>query len=265
MNKELIGKQVDDCHVQNCANYQNLGFINTYLSDFKRLCYGKVEAVVSRGNVIRVKLNNGLNLILAPEYGGNILFYEKGNVIPKKYHLLLSFTDETALTVTLTSMGIIQALTNEELQHSYVYRRDFSATTYPLEDDFTFERFSRELTGKGINIKTALVGKDAVVVGLGNTAFQDILYHAQIHPKRKASELDRTEQHALFDSIRYVVEQRIKFGGKNQFVDFYGKRGGYVAYMGSNMKGRVCIACGTGVEKLSLGGGQVYLCPKCQK
>jgi formamidopyrimidine-DNA glycosylase len=35
--------------------------------------------------------------------------------------------------------------------------------------------------------------------------------------------------------------------------------------MGPNMKGKVCPACGTPVEKISHGGGHVYLCPKCQR
>jgi formamidopyrimidine-DNA glycosylase len=101
-------------------------------------------------------------------------------------------------------------------------------------------------------------------VGLGNAAFQDILYRAGIHPKHKASDLNRAQQQALFDAIRFVVEQRVKLGGKVQFVDFYGRQGSNVAAMGPNMKGKICSTCGSDIEKLSLGGGQVYLCPKCQ-
>ncbi len=265
MNQELSGKQVAACNLQNLGNYQNLGFVNMYLSDFDRLIGGKIQSVVSRGNTIRVKLDNNSNLLLAPEYGGIVIFHPKGSALPKKFHLKLGFTDEAALTVTLTGMGIIKSLTDEELQESYVYKRDFSATASPLEDDFTFGRFSTELAGRGVNLKTLLVGKDALVVGLGNAAFQDILYHADIHPKRKGSDLNQAEQRALFDAIRFVVEQRIKLGGKTQFFDFYGKQGAYVPAMGPNMKGKICTACGSGVEKLSLSGGQVFLCPKCQK
>ena len=162
-------------------------------------------------------------------------------------------------------MGIIQALTDEELPHSYVYRRDFSATASPVEEGFTFERFSKEIAGRNVNLKTVLVGKDAAVVGLGNAAFQDIIYRAHLHPKRKASELNAAEQQALFEAIQYVVKQRINFGGKNQFVDFYGKQGSYTPAMGPNMKGKICTECGADVAKLSFGGGQIYLCPECQK
>jgi formamidopyrimidine-DNA glycosylase len=162
-------------------------------------------------------------------------------------------------------MGMIKAHTDEELQQSYLYKRDFSVVASPLEDNFTFDRFSNELTDRSVNLKTTIVGKDAVVVGLGNAAFQDILYYARIHPKRKSSELNPKERRALFNAIKYVVQQRIDLGGKNQFVDLYGKQGNYVPAMGPNMRNKNCTTCGTAIEKMSLGGGQVYFCANCQK
>jgi formamidopyrimidine-DNA glycosylase len=265
MNSELEGKEVAECTLQNCTNYQRLGFVNTYLSDFNRLHTRKIEGASSRGNTIRVKFDGDMNLLLAPEYGGIILYHPEVSAVPKKYTLKLAFTDESALSATLTGMGLIKALTDQELQDSYVYRRDFSATASPLEPDFTFERFSADLNRKNINLKTALVGKDAAIVGLGNAAFQDIIYRAGLHPRRKTQELSLAEQKALYEAVKTVVEDRIESGGKEQFVDFYGKHGGYIPAMGPNMKGQSCKKCGQGTVKISFGGGQVYLCPVCQK
>ncbi len=266
MSSELTGKEVSGCTLKDCVKFQNLGFINMYSSDFNKLCGGKIQSVVSRGNVIRVKYDNGMNLILAPEYGGKILYHAKESDAPSKFHLKVCFKDGTALTVTLTGMGVIQALADEELERSYVYRRDFSPTTSPMDDkEFTFERFSKELADRNVNVKVALVGKAAIVVGLGNSAFQDILYCAGIHPKRKAADLNENEKHALYDAIKSLIQQRIKLGGKNQFIDLYGKQGCYTPAMGPNMKDKTCTACGTQVEKLSFAGGQTYLCPKCQR
>lgn len=265
MNTELIGRTVAFCEPKNLGNYQKLGFINTYLSDFDRLLNHKIESVVSRGNTIRVKLDDRQNLLLAPEYGGVILFHPKGAVVPKKYHLKLVFNDESALTVTLTGMGMIKSHTDDELSYSYLYIRDFSAIASPVENNFNYTRFQAEIAAKNVNLKTALVGKDAVIVGLGNAAFQDIIYRAHLHPKRKGSELSGDEQKALFDAISFVVNERIKAGGKEKFVDFYGKHGTYVPAMGPNMKGTICPTCGVEIQKIAFGGGQVYLCQKCQK
>ena len=266
MSKNLLRKQIRSFQLQDYQKLQRIGFVNKDIRAFDRLVNRRIESVMSRGNVIRVKLDLGMNLVLAPEYGGRILYHTSGSTAPKKFHLKLDFTDNTSLTVALTGMGVIHALQDDELEQSYVYKRDFSEVASPADEKgFTFERFSKQLAEKNVNIKSVLVGKEAVIVGLSNSAFQDILYRARIHPKRKASDLNEHERHALFDAVRLMIRERIRLGGKDQFLDLYGKQGGYTPAMGPNMKGKTCPVCGTPIEKLSLGGGQVYFCPKCQK
>ena len=265
MNKELRGKRVDSCLLQNYERLQKIGMVNKDLASFNQLVDGKIESVISRGNVIHVKLDNGMNLVLGPEYGGEIFFHKDEKNIPKKFHLKVNFSDGTALTVRLTSMGIIKALKDDELESSYVFKRDFNSERLsPIDEEFTVERFSRLLADNNRVLKAVLVGKDALVVGLSNSAFQDIIYRAKLHPKRKASELKAEEKLGLYDAIRLVLNERIRLNGKDQFFDLYGNRGGYTPAMGPNMKQQACPECGTPIEKLSHGGGHVYLCPKCQ-
>lgn len=265
MGEKILGKQIKSFQLRDYQKLQKLGFVNKDVKAFDLLANRKIESVTSRGNVIRVKLDRSLNLILAPEYGGRVLFHANGSVVPKKFHLKLDFNDGTFLTVALTGMGVIQALRDDELKGSYVYRRDFSDVASPLDEaEFTFERFSKQLSEKNVNVKSVLVGKDAVLVGLSNSAFQDILYRAKIHPKRKASELSEDKRRSLYDAIQLVIRERIRLGGKDQFLDLYAKQGRYTPAMGPNMNGKKCGVCGSSIEKLSLGGGQVYFCPKCQ-
>jgi hypothetical protein len=82
MNKELRGKQVLTCDLRNCERLQRVGFVNKDLSDFAQITGGTIEFVVSRGNVMRIKLNSGMNLLLAPEYGGSILFHARNSIVP---------------------------------------------------------------------------------------------------------------------------------------------------------------------------------------
>lgn len=251
--------------LQDYERLQRIGFVNKDIKAFDRLVGKRIESIASRGNVIRVKFDLGMNLILAPEYGGTILYHASESTVPKKFHLKLDFSGNTALTVALSGMGVIQALKDDELEGSYVYRRDFSDVASPLdENEFTLKRFSKQLAEKKVNVKSVLVGKEAVIVGLSNSAFQDILYRAKIHPKRKASDLNESERRNLYDAVRLVIRDRIRLGGKDQFKDLNGKQGRYTPAMGPDMNGKTCPTCGTPVEKLSLGGGQVYYCPKCQ-
>jgi formamidopyrimidine-DNA glycosylase len=265
MSHQLIGKQVKSFLVKDCERLQRIGMMDKDLKSFNQLVNAKIETVASRGNVIRVKFDNGANLILGPEYGGEI-FYSKDAANVPRFHLRVDFSDGTVLTVRLTSMGVIQVLKDNELERSYVYRRDFDSTKFsPADEDFTLEQFSKRMTDQNKMLKSVLVGKDAILVGVSNSTFQDILYRAKIHPKRRASELDKKEMWRLYDAIKLVLNERIRLEGKDNFRDLYGKQGGYSPAMGPNMKKQTCPECGTPVQQLSLGGGQVYLCPNCQK
>lgn len=265
MNKELVGKVVQTYELQNCQNLQKLGCVNRDTSAFDALVGGKISAIVSRGNVIVVKLSNGWVLVMAPEYGGIIQFHANQTALPK-FHLKLGFQDDSALTVSLTGIGCIQATAEADLEYNYLCRRDFSEILSPLDaEKFTLENFLQKLSKKKQNIKAALVGKTAVVVGLSNSAFQDVIYRTKIHPKRNTSSLSTQEKTVLYKAINDLVQERIQKGGKNQFIDLYGKQGAYVPLMGPNMKDQTCPVCNGLIEKISHGGGQVYLCPTCQK
>jgi formamidopyrimidine-DNA glycosylase len=265
MNKELIGKSIKAYHLQDCEKLQKIGFMNRDAKAFDQLVNGKVESISSRGNAILVKLSNGTNLLLNPEYGGEVFYHKNDTTISRKFHLKIDFSDRTALTVRLTSMGGIYALKNDDLKHSYISKRDFNPEILsPLDKEFTFEHFSGLLAGINRALKSVLVGKDAVLVGLSNSAFQDIIYRAKLHPKRKASELNMNEKRSLYDAVKHVLRERIRLKGKDQFLDLYGNKGGYTPAMGPNMKQKNCPTCGTPIEKLSIGGGDVFFCPKCQ-
>jgi formamidopyrimidine-DNA glycosylase len=263
MDEALKGKKVRSYALKDYEKMQRIGFINRDLGDFDGLVGRTVENVTSRGNTVMVKMDGGMNLLIAPEYGGVVLYHACGKDAPK-FHLRLDFTDGSLLTVRMTSMGIIHAVRDDALGDDYMYKRDFSGKPSPGSPELTPERFTELLT-RGSQLKPLLVGKDAVVVGLGNSAFQDILYRASINPRRKASELNMDEVRALHGAIHGLVEDRMRLGGKDEFIDLYGKRGRYAPMMGTNMKDRSCPRCGTKIEKMPLGGGHVYYCPKCQK
>jgi formamidopyrimidine-DNA glycosylase len=264
MNQNLKGKQVKSYMLKDYERLQRIGMMDKDLGTFEQLVGAKIEEITSRGNVIRLKFDK-INLILGPEYGGEIFYSKDANDVPR-FHLKVDFADGSALTVRLTSMGVIKVLPDNDLENSYVYKRDFDQNKLsPLDEEFTFEQFSKRMADQNRMLKAVLVGKDAVLVGISNSTFQDILYRAKIHPKRRASELTDEEMQRLYDAIVFVLKERLRLNGKDKFSDLNQRPGEYVAAMGPNMKEKSCPICGTKIEKLSMGGGQVYLCPSCQK
>jgi formamidopyrimidine-DNA glycosylase len=265
LNQQVLGKQVKSCGTQESKGLQRIGMLEPDLTIFDQLVDAKINEIMSRGNVIVIKFDNNLDLVIGLEYGGE-LFYFQNAKDASSFHVKLVFTDDTALTVRLTRMGVIQLLDEDSLNMSYVYKRDFDLTKMSAtHKDFTLERFSSVFSEKNKMLKAVLVGKDAIIVGISNSTFQDILYRAKLHPKRKASQLSSEETKRLYGSIKFVITERIRLNGKQDFKDMNQKNGGYMPAMGPHMKEQYCPECGTIIQKLSHGGGHVYLCPSCQK
>jgi formamidopyrimidine-DNA glycosylase len=269
MRQELVGKTVAGFALGDTRRLQEIGFMNRDADDYRQLVSAVVESVVSRGNTVLLKLDNGSNLVISPEYGGDIFYWEMEGPSPEKYHLRLDFEDSSFLTIRITSMGGTTATCDAGLTHHYLVARDFNPETLdpldPIAGGFTLERFSATLEAANKAMKTVMVGKEAVLAGISNSTFQDVLYRAGIHPKRKASELSPEERSVLFDAIRFVLDERLRLGGKDQWRDLYGRPGGYVPAMGPGMGGQTCAKCGGTIEKLALGGGDVNVCPVCQR
>jgi len=266
MTKTLLGKQIKACEMRDYVKLQKIGFINKDIREFDRLIGCKIISIHQRGNVIRVQLNKKLNLVLGPDYGADILYHSSEESLPKKHHLKVGFADGSYLTIRQTGMGMVYCAADNEVNNLYVVKRDFSETPSPIgENQFTFDKFSELLDRRGQNIKAAIVGRTAVVVGLSNAAFQEIIYKAGIHPKRNTSTLSDSQRHDLFDAMMEILNARVSSGGKENWLDLYGEPGRHIPVMGPNMKDKNCPQCGARIEMIAHGGGQIYFCPNCQK
>lgn len=265
LKESLIGLRASGLQLRDAARMQQIGFINRDPAEFEMLRGAAVCDVVTRGNTILVHFENSTTLLIAPEYGGEVRFTPAGAIVPSRYQFRLDFDNGSALTVWIKSMGGVKALRDEDLGENYMYKRDFDPSVLdPASDSFTFEAFSAALSGANRAMKSVLVGKDAVVVGLSNASFQDIVFRAGIHPKRRAAGLNEEERRRLYQAIRFVIDERLRLGGKAGFVDVCGNEGGYEPAMGPGAKDRACPRCGGLVAKLSLGGGESWYCPRCQ-
>ena len=263
LDSAIVGKTIKSYDIKDVERMMKIGFVNKDLSDYEAINEKTVESAKSRGNTIRVKLFDSMNLLIAPEYGGVITYLPEGGKLPK-YHLKLEFTDGSILTTRITSMGVIKAVNDQDLSENYMYKRDFIGGVSPDESDFTWEWFKETIGSENRQLKPLLVGKEAHIIGLSNATFQDVIYRAGIHPRRKATDLAEKQLKDLYTSIKTVIAERLKKNGKHQFKDINGIQGTYIPAMGPNMKDQKCPNCGTAIQKIAHGGGSVYLCPSCQ-
>ena len=200
--------------------------------------------------------------------GGRLLYHNPGNPLPKKYHLKWAFSDRSSLTFSMQMWGFVRLLEPSE----FIIPPKDETGIPPLDPNFTTEKLSQMMDTypdkKSKGIKGFLVATGHVsenhISGLGNAIIQDILFHANLDPRRKIKNITPNERAILFNAIQETVSEAIRMGGRYDERDLYNQPGGYLRIMDSKTVGKPCPTCGTQIKKISYLGGACYICPHCQ-
>jgi formamidopyrimidine-DNA glycosylase len=137
----------------------------------------------------------------------------------------------------------------------------------PLEDEFTAEHFAEELAKRKTVIKQVLLDQ-SVVAGVGNIYADEALFHAHIHPLRRANSLSASEVVALREGIVSVLALGIEHGGTSfsDYRDLAGKAGNNFDHVRVfQQDGKPCVRCGTLIERRVIAQRSTHFCPTCQQ
>lgn len=262
MNATLVGKSIRRGTLGNSPH--KFVWYNRAYEEFEGLTRGKrLGPARVRGRWLTLDLEPGYRLLLG-ECGGRVLYHAPVASLPEKYHLLLTFTDDSALTATTAMWGAMELYeAGLELERQYI--KDMRTT--PVDPEFTLDYFTalidELLQGEKRSVKSLLT-QDQLIPGLGNAIAQDIMFQARLHPRHSLADLTPGQRSDLFAAIVDTVREVTEKGGRNDEVDLFGKPGGYVRIMDSRAAGKRCPECGRTVEKIQYLGGACYFCPKCQ-
>jgi formamidopyrimidine-DNA glycosylase len=272
INENLIGKVVDK--VIKDQNPHKFAFPmkdsdqigSEYVpADFQKILKGKaIKKSWSDSNIIFVQL--GSDYLLSLGCGGeNIIYHENDDSIPKKHQLLIEFTDNTFLTVTISGWGEVRLMkVNEVDKHPHIDKNKID----PLSKNFTLTKFYEMIEQLPENKKCSAKKfyiTDPGLRGIGNGVIQDIFFLAKIHPKREMKTLSQKERKTLYETTRTELQKMVRLGGRDSEKDLFGNNGGYQKVMHSKSKGTPCPECQTPITKQQYLGGSIYVCPTCQK
>jgi formamidopyrimidine-DNA glycosylase len=267
-----LSRQIDEtlhgCQIQNGSlgnSPHKFVWYNRSHDEFTALTRDKlVGSTRVRGRWLSILLDPGYVIVLG-ECGGKILYHQPGSSLPSKYHLLITFTDGSAFSVTTTMWGAMELYqAGDELERQYI--KDMRPT--PIDPAFTWEYFDRfldELIPLEKRSVKSLLTQDQLIPGLGNAIAQDILFRSGLHPRHLLQELTLPQRRLLFNSINETVAQVARLGGRSDETDLFGRPGGYIRLMDRNALQRPCPVCAGEVEKIQYLGGACYLCPCCQE
>lgn len=137
----------------------------------------------------------------------------------------------------------------------------------PLEKDFTLKKFQKMLRTKRTKIKPLLMDQ-TFIAGIGNLYAAEALFSARIHPMRSANILKEEEIKRLYQEMRKILNEAIKYCGSSvdTYRDIKGKKGGFEKRLKVyDREKQPCFRCKTPIKRVVLGGRGTYFCPHCQK
>lgn len=138
----------------------------------------------------------------------------------------------------------------------------------PLEKSFTWQLLRQHLLRRRKTAVKVAIMDQGVVSGIGNIYAAETLFLAKIDPRRLVETLTDSDYQRLYQGIIRTLKSGIKYGGstRTHFVNVAGKKGSFLDY--AYVYGREkqnCKICGTGLQKIILGGRGTVFCPRCQK
>ena len=256
----LAGKRI--VKIKNATSPHKFAWYSGDPAEYDKLLSGK-EVLSSRGHGMYVDICCEDNTFVIAGDGTNIRYYASQETCPPKFQLQIIFDDNSCIVFTVAMYGGIW-VSKGEFENSY-YEGSLRSIS-PLDDAFNesvFEKIFKSVT-KDISMK-ALLATEQRIPGLGNGVLQDILFNANIHPKRKKSTLSDFEKGELFHSLKVTLNSMTEKGGRDTEKDFFGQNGQYKTILSKNTVKQPCPHCGNNIVKEAYLGGAIYFCPVCQK
>lgn len=203
------------------------------------------------------------DMILSFGDGVNIRYLKEGEKRPEKHQLLVEFTDGDAIVCTVQMYGglwVFPEGSNQDFYYNIAKEKPS-----PLTDAFDEGYFMSLLTEDTVRLSAkAFLATEQRIPGLGNGVLQDILWKANIHPKRKMNTLSEEEISTMYRMIKETLKEMTDLGGRDTEKDLFAKQGGYVTVMSKKNQEGFCPACGGWIKRMAYMGGNVYVCETCQ-
>lgn len=219
-----------------------------------------ISSIETRGKALLTHFSGGLTL-----YSHNQLYgvwrVVKSGEEPETSRTLRVRLETADKAILLYSASEIAILTPEQLaEHPFLLRvgpdvLDMQLTAEQVQERLLSKRFrNRQFSG--------LLLDQAFLAGLGNYLRVEILWHCELAPRHKASELTPSQlerfSHALLEIPRLSYRTRGK-------VDNNKHHGALFSFKVFHREGKKCERCGGIIDRIMLSSRPFYWCPHCQK
>lgn len=271
LNNVIVGKKIKSVEILEPR------LVKSGPKSFKKAVTGAIiKAVRRRAKLLIVDLSGGYSLLIHLKMTGQLI-YDRGttrnstqnyaeSIKSKHTHVIYTFGDGSRLLHNdLRKFGFVKLVETKEVL-KYLEKEGYGPE--PLENNFTLKIFKALLAKQSRKkIKPTLM-EQTFIAGIGNIYADEICFYAGVRPTRIISILKEKEIKKLFDGIKKILAEAIKYRGSSvdQYVDAKGKIGAFVPRLKVyGREGEKCSKCGAIIQRIKINGRSAHFCPKCQK
>lgn len=256
--RALVGQVVEDARLHLPSLAQRAG----------RLVGRTVTAVDTRGKAMLTRFDNGLTLYSHNQLYGRWYVMRRPRM-PRTQRQLRVELHTATHSALLYSASDIDILTRGQLErHPFLCRLGPDVMDPELSADqlvarLASEDFARRRTG-------SLFLDQAFLAGIGNYLRSEILFVSGIHPARRPADLDAGERERLARNALRIARRSYRTRGVTVPPSLekplkarnwsFGERRFHVF----DRDGDRCHLCGDTIERTTVGGRNLFLCPRCQ-
>jgi formamidopyrimidine-DNA glycosylase len=226
-----------------------------------RLLERRIVGVTRRGKYVLLALDDGRIWLVHLGMTGQLTIASPERAARRHDHVVVTLDDGRLVTyndarrfgrVAVIEAGSLAAETGEGIE--------------PLGPTYTADALFALTRRRKTSVKAFLMDQRRIA-GLGNIYVNEILFHAGVRPRRRASRLARAECARIVTATRTVLAAAIERGGSSisDYRDGLGRTGRFqLEHQVYDRAGQGCRQCGSPIRSFVVVGRSTFYCPRCQ-
>lgn len=217
-----------------------------------RLKERRLESTRRHGKYLFAEISGDNWLVLHFGMTGYLDYRKEEESVPEHSHLVFHFDNGYRLAGIwqrlLGRIGLANSPTD------FIDREGLGPDA--MEPEIGLSDFKQLFRGRRGSVKSALMDQ-SFIAGIGNIYSDEILFHAHLHPRAVARDLEDGELAALHEKMLHVLRIAIeRQADPGRLPDSW--------LLPHREEGEKCPGCGGNIVSQHISGRTAYFCPRCQ-